>query len=85
MVGPDGEMVSQADGPPAGGDYPTSLWTFGEIIFDERLIPTQGLADEPYRLRLGMYLLETGERLPTLDTDGVRLRDDIVELEVELP
>jgi hypothetical protein len=85
LVGSDDELVSQADGPPAGGDYPTSLWTFGEIIFDERLITTMDLPENTYHLRLGMYLLETGERLPALDADGVRLRDDMVDLEVELP
>jgi 4-amino-4-deoxy-L-arabinose transferase-like glycosyltransferase len=85
LIGPDGELAAQADGPPAGGDYPTSMWEFGEIIFDERLIPTQDLPAGTYHLRLGMYLLETGARLPSLDASGARLPDDVVELmEVEL-
>jgi hypothetical protein len=85
LVGPDGALA-QADGPPAGGDYPTSLWEYGEIVFDERLIPTQDLPAGAYRLDMGMYLLETGDRLPALDADGTRLTDDIVPLaEVELP
>ena len=85
LVGPDGALA-QADGPPAGGDYPTSLWEYGEIVFDERSIPTQGLPAGTYHLRLGMYLLETGVRLPALDASGERLPDDVVDLvEVELP
>ncbi|MBN1977792.1 MAG: glycosyltransferase family 39 protein [Anaerolineae bacterium] len=85
LVGPDGALA-QADGPPAGGDYPTSLWEYGEIVFDERSIPTQDLPAGTYHLRLGMYLLETGVRLPALDTSGERLPDDVVELvEVERP
>jgi 4-amino-4-deoxy-L-arabinose transferase-like glycosyltransferase len=85
LIGPDGELAAQADGPPAGGDYPTSMWEFGEIIFDERLIPTQDLPAGTYHLRLGMYLLETGARLPALDASGERLLDDVVELtQVEL-
>jgi hypothetical protein len=85
LVGPDGELAAQADGPPTGGDYPTSMWEFGEIIFDERSIPTKNLLAGTYRLRLGMYLLETGGRLPALDTSGERLPDDVVELtDVEL-
>jgi hypothetical protein len=85
LVGPDGELAAQADGPPTGGDYPTSMWEFGEIIFDGRLVPTQGLPPGTYHLRLGMYLLETGDRLPALDASGERLPDDVVELtEVEL-
>jgi hypothetical protein len=86
LVGPDGELAAQADGPPAGGDYPTSLWEFGEIVSDERLVPTRDLPAGTYHLRLGMYLLETGVRLPALDASGERLVDDVVELtEVELP
>jgi hypothetical protein len=85
LVDLDGELAAQADGPPTGGDYPTSMWEFGEIVFDERLIPTQGLPSGTYHLRLGMYLLETGERLPALDAGGERLPDDVVELtDVEL-
>jgi hypothetical protein len=86
LVGPDSTLAAQADGPPTGGDYPTSLWEFGEIIFDERLVPTRGLSAGTYHLRLGMYLLESGVRLPALDASGERLPDDVVELtEVELP
>jgi hypothetical protein len=85
LIGPDGALAAQADGPPAGGDYPTSLWEYGEIIFDERSIPTQGLPAGTYHLRLGMYLLETGARLPALGAGGERLPDDVVDLtEVEL-
>lgn len=85
LVGPDGALA-QADGPPAGGAYPTSLWEYGEIVFDERPIPTHDLSAGTYHLRLGMYLLETGVRLPALDAGGERLRDDVVPLmEVELP
>jgi hypothetical protein len=85
LVGPDG-VLAQADGPPTGGDYPTSLWAYGEIIFDRRVISIQDLPAGTYRLRLGMYLLETGVRLPALDEGGERLQDDVVDLlEVELP
>lgn len=85
LVDPSGVLAAQADGPPTGGDYPTSLWEFGEIIFDERPVPTQGLPAGTYHLRLGMYLLGTGVRLPALDASGERLPDDVIPLtEVEL-
>jgi hypothetical protein len=85
LIGPDGTLA-QADGPPVGGHYPTSLWMYGEIVFDERSIPTKGLPAGTYRLGLGMYLLETGVRLPALDAAGERLPDDVVPLmEVVLP
>jgi hypothetical protein len=86
MIGPDGALAGQADGPPVGGDYPTSFWSPNEIITDERLIPTEGLPPGTYHLSMGMYLLETSERLPATEVDGARLLDDIVPLmEVDLP
>lgn len=86
LVGPDGAVAVQDDGPPIDGDYPTSFWSPGEWIADERLIPTEGLPPGTYHLYIGMYLLETGERLPVTDAQGARLLNDAVPLgEVELP
>ncbi len=77
--------AAQSDGPPLDGDYPTSFWDSGEVIVEERTMPTAGLAPGTYQLHVGMYLLETGERLPALDGTGNRLPDDVVPLaEVEL-
>ena len=86
LIGPDGALAGQADGPPIGGDYPTSFWSPNEVITDDRFIPTVGLPAGTYRLRVGMYLLETGERLPATGADGARLPDDVILLaEVNLP
>jgi len=86
LIGPDGTPAAQADAPPVGGDYPTSFWSPNEIITDERLIPTAGLPPGTYQLTAGMYLLETGERLPALDAGGAHLLNDVVPLvEVALP
>lgn len=81
LVGPDGALAAQADGPPVGGDYPTSLWAPGEIIADGRLISMEGLPPGTYNLRVGMYLLETGERLPAFDEHGTRLPVDTIPLD----
>ena len=80
LVGPGGTLVAQADGPPLGGDYPTSLWASGEIVADERLISTKDLPPGTYDLRVGMYLLQTGERLPAFDANGTRLPADAIPL-----
>ncbi len=80
LVGPDGALAAQADGPPVGGDYPTSLWAPGEIVADGRFVSTEGLPPGTYDLRVGMYLLETGERLPAFDGQGVRLPADAIPL-----
>lgn len=86
VIGPDGGLVTQADGPPVGGDYPTSLWAPGEVIVDKRVIPLEEVPPGTYRLYVGMYLLETGERLPTFDAKGDRLPNDAIllaDVEVE--
>ncbi|MFZ5916012.1 MAG: DUF2142 domain-containing protein [Chloroflexota bacterium] len=77
-----GQPVSQADGQPFYGDYPTTLWATGDPIADERLIP---LSDElpagDYTLGVGWYLLATGERLPAIDASGTRLPNDVAILQ----
>ena len=63
---PGGGNVAQADHRPLGQLYPTTLWPAGEIIresSDRLSIPPDLLAGD-YELWTGLYLLETGERLP---------------------
>ncbi len=55
-----GKPVTQVDHRPLGSVYPTTLWPVGEII---RETSTLDLSPGTYRLRVGMYRLETGERL----------------------
>jgi hypothetical protein len=61
FLDPAGKLAAQADGPPANGAYPTSLWGAGEIIFDQRTLPT--LPPGRYRIQVGLYRQDTGERL----------------------
>lgn len=55
-------LVAQVDSPPNDGVYPTSLWETGDIIPDERLLPM--LPAGNYTIKLGLYRLTTGDRLP---------------------
>jgi hypothetical protein len=80
LLDPAGTLAAQADGPPVGGDYSTSLWSPDEMIADERFVSTENLSAGTYSLRVGMYLLETGKRLPALDGQGVRLPADVIPL-----
>jgi 4-amino-4-deoxy-L-arabinose transferase-like glycosyltransferase len=71
LLGAEPEPVAQGDGPPLMGDYPTSVWSSGEVIVDPHSIVLP--ADIPqgqYRLLVGMYNLETLVRLPRLDGAG---------------
>jgi hypothetical protein len=86
LLDSEGELVTQADGPPIDGDYPTSYWAPGELIADERTLPVGELEPGVYQLKVGMYLLETGERLPAVNAAGERLPNDAIALtEIDLP
>ncbi len=79
LVDTGGVPLDQDDGPPAEGAYPTSWWLVDDVVRDRH---TVRLADSrpEYRLRVGMYVPTTGERLPASGSDGERLPDDAVVL-----
>lgn len=78
-------IVAQDDGQPRSGTYPTSIWTPGEIVPDEYVLPVTDLPPGNYRLAVGLYRLATRERLPMTDAGGRRLPDDRLLLPVKLP
>jgi hypothetical protein len=79
------EQVAGFDGPPLGGDYPTGWWDAGETIVDvhpldlDREGVTFPVQSGRYRLLVGLYRLDTGERLAAFGPDGP-LPDDAVEI-----
>jgi len=86
VLDPSGKIVTQQDGQPRSGTYPTSVWDSDEVITDEHqlALPSalqRALCLSPgasgYRLRVGLYVLETDARL------GVVGGGDYVELELE--
>jgi 4-amino-4-deoxy-L-arabinose transferase-like glycosyltransferase len=73
-------IVAQKDNPPVDGFYPATRWEPEEIIRDQYdLIIPPATPLGKYRIEVGMYLAETGERLPLLSNDG-SVRDDKVML-----
>jgi len=60
----------QKDNPPVDGFYPTTKWQTGEIVRDQYdvTIP-KDIAPREYRFKVGMYLVETGERLRAMRGD----------------
>lgn len=63
LVNRKGEMVAQGDSPPT--PFPTTQWTEGDIIKDQRRISLpQGIAPGWYRLEIGLYRYPSLERLP---------------------
>ncbi|MGB9736700.1 hypothetical protein [Chloroflexus sp.] len=64
------ERIIDADGPPAGGGRPTSVWQAGELIIDERYItiPTDVLPGR-YWLVIGSYRWPSLAPIPRVDAD----------------
>jgi hypothetical protein len=62
-IGPSGEPVVQADQQPVGGFVPVSAWLPGQIVVDDHTFTAPQAAGE-YPILVGMYNLETSERLP---------------------
>jgi hypothetical protein len=70
LLDANGQVVAQHDSQPQGGAYPTSVWDAGEVVQDEHALALPSdLPPGGYDLRVGLYRLETGQRLPT-DTGG---------------
>jgi hypothetical protein len=64
------EKVAQRDTQPCSGECPTGTWQPGQIVVDRyRLDLPAGAPPGPYRLAVGLYLLETGDRVPVLGRD----------------
>ena len=72
LLGPDGAIVSQADGYPLLGLFPFWLWRPGETGRDVRYF--EGISPASYTVRLGLWEPVTGYRWPTAkDIDGTVL------------
>ena len=70
-----GNLVAQNDAEPRGNLSPTFIWSVGERVTDRHgvYLPPH-FPPGTYRLRVGMYRMDTGERLPLL-LDGVEAGD----------
>jgi len=81
LVGEEGQPLAQEDGPPLDGDYPTNLWASGDVIADPRVVALpDDLPSGHYTLLVGLYSLQTGERLPAFDEQGAQLSADAIPL-----
>lgn len=65
-----GEMVTQHDGPPRWGRYPTWAWRRGDVVPDEHVLHLPVPASGPFSLAVGMYRPDTLERLPVTGPAG---------------
>jgi len=77
LLNESGTVITSLDKQPFNRLYPTQLWSPGENITDNFMLPlpNEGLPAGKYRLITGFYDLNTGQRLPVA-TGG-----DTVELQ----
>ena len=75
-----GETIAQVDHRPLGSVYPTTLWPPGEIIRETSQLE---IPSGKYHLRVGMYRLETGERLWIPSDETLQNMLDLGEIVVE--
>lgn len=70
--------TSIGDGPPAYGYYTTDLWRAGDWVVDERTVElSRALDPSRDQILVGMYDLETLQRLPVTDSQGQPSGDSI--------
>jgi len=61
----------QKDNQPVDGFYPTSRWEADEIVRDQYdILIVPEVSPGEYRIEVGMYLAETGERLEAVGEEG---------------
>lgn len=64
LLDAEGNLQAQLDRIPQQGHYPTTWWSAGETVMDPYALPLpDNLAAGPFKLRVGLYLPETGQRL----------------------
>lgn len=63
LLDPEGRLVAQRDGYPAGGNYPTSLWDPGEMVIDEYRFDLAPGAGPVAAVSLGWYELASMARV----------------------
>lgn len=81
IVDQEGALVAQHDGPPAGGERPTSAWKYDEVVLDVHKIHLPStLPAGNYEIRTGIYDLQTMERLPVWGNDDTICGSDFLRL-----
>jgi hypothetical protein len=78
VIGPDGSIVAQADGPPGNPFFPTSTWLPGDRILDERTLSSGSpLPSGEYTVLVGIYHQPTAERLLVTASSGELVGDTL--------
>jgi hypothetical protein len=79
LMDDQGKLWGQKDNQPVDGFYPTTQWVSGQFVRDQYdLLISPDAPPGQYRIEVGMYLADSGERLAVLDENGLAVDDKIV-------
>ena len=85
LLDENGQKVTQHDGVPRYGRYPTPAWHTGDVVPDEHVLDVFDIVSGGrFSLAVGMYRQETLERLPVVGPSGA-LPNGLVLLSVLEP
>jgi hypothetical protein len=71
LLDTEGQLHGQHDGPPVNGRYPAHSWLPNQTVKDETvLVLDPDLPPGDYRVAVGLYSLETGQRLEVRGGSG---------------
>lgn len=81
-----GNLIASHDSQPVNGRFPTSTWREGLIVPDIHTIdfPTE-LPNDEYQIMVGLYVPETGERLPIINDDGTSSNNALLLEQLSMP
>lgn len=81
VLSADGELVANHDGPPRGGECPTSTWLPGDVVPDVHYVELDPQTPAGiYQLWVGLYTWPGIERLPVRNREGVEQANMILFL-----
>ena len=70
----EGKLIGQKDNMPLDDQSSTACWQSGEYVIDPHSISIAASGQPPFTLEVGLYVLETGERLPLDDGSGTSVK-----------
>jgi len=73
----DGQPIGQQDNMPVRDQLPTSCWQPGEFVADPYTIALPPDARGSFSIEVGLYRLDTSERLPLDDAAGTSVRLEV--------
>jgi hypothetical protein len=81
----EGNIQGQQDNIPVEGMYPTSSWLAGQVVEDKRHVPIRATAPAgEYRIAVGMYQLDSLDRLEAVDAEGSPWPEDQIVLDTRV-